>query len=226
MAAKIVRMCKILTKFSGSVHDYYHQKSHVQLATTPSKAVLLLVGCLVVFTPTVQAKTYVEFAEALVGNLPADAQVREDLEAQLAAEANQYRRAKGVAILKASPAMQKAARAQAIDMMLNGFVGHKASSGHSFETRMRAFMDNPMMMPKMAENAARETQKGEANAAKARRLFQQWVDSRPHRKALLNGTYKFVSTGVVQRGNKIWAIQIFFAPLPGDGKPAGSGGLY
>jgi hypothetical protein len=31
---------------------------------------------------------------------------------------------------------------------------------------------------------------------------------------LLNSGYKFVSTGVVQRGNKIWAVQIFFAPLP------------
>ncbi len=83
-----------------------------------------------------------------------------------------------------------------------------------------------MMMPRMAENAARDTQKGEADAGKARRLFQQWVESRPHRKTLLNSGYKFVSTGVVQRGNKIWAVQIFFAPLPEGVKVLGGSGLY
>ena len=125
------------------------------------------------------------------------------------------------------PALRDAARAQAIDMMLNGYVGHKASSGHEFDSRMRAFLGSPiMMMPRMAENAARDTQKGEADAGKARRLFQQWVESRPHRKTLLNGGYKFVSTGVVQRGNKIWAVQIFFAPLPEGMKVLGGSGLY
>jgi uncharacterized protein YkwD len=91
---------------------------------------------------------------------------------------------------------------------------------------MRAFLGISMGLPQMAENAARDTQKGEADPAKARRLFQQWVESRPHRKSLLNGDYKFVSTGVVQRGNKIWAVQIFFAPLPEGVNVNGSGGLY
>ena len=133
----------------------------------------------------------------------------------IAGQANAYRQSKGIASLQASPRLRDAARAQAIDMMLNGYVGHKSSSGHEFDSRMRAFLGSPiMMMPRMAENAARDTQKGEADAGKARRLFQQWVESRPHRKTLLNSGYKFVSTGVVQRGNKIWAVQIFFAPLP------------
>ena len=162
------------------------------------------------------AKTYLETALGSLKNLPADARIREDLEAEIAAQANAYRQSKGVQPLQSSPLLQKAARAQAIDMMLNGYVGHKASTGHEFDSRMRAFLalGNPFTMPQMAENAARETQKGEADAAKAQRLFQQWVESRPHRKALLNSGYKFVSTGVVQRGNKIWAVQIFFAPLP------------
>ena len=118
------------------------------------------------------------------------------------------------------------ARAQAVDMMLNGYVGHKSSSGHEFDSRMRAFVGSSlMMMPRMGENAARDTQKGEADESKARRLFQQWVESRPHRKTLLNSSYKFVSTGVVQRGNKIWAVQIFFAPLPDDANDQG-GSVY
>ena len=172
------------------------------------------------------AKTYLEIARGSLKNLPAEARLREDLEAVIASQANAYRQSKGVKALQASPLLRDAARAQAVDMMLNGYVGHRASSGQEFDTRMRAFLGNPYELPQMAENAARDTQKGEADAAKARRLFQQWVESRPHRKTLLNGGYKFVSTGVVQRGNKIWAVQIFFAPLPEGMKVNGSGGLY
>ena len=173
------------------------------------------------------AKTYLEIALGSLKNLPADARIREDLEAVIAEQANVYRKSKGVASLQVSPQLRDAARAQAIDMMLNGYVGHKASSGHEFDSRMRAFLGSPiMMMPRMAENAARDTQQGEANAGKARRLFQQWVESRPHRKTLINSGYKFVSTGVVQRGNKIWAVQIFFAPLPEGVRVLGGSGLY
>ncbi len=173
------------------------------------------------------ARTYLEIARSSLKNLPADARIREDLEAVIAGQANTYRQSKGVASLKASQKLREAARAQAIDMMLNGYVGHKASSGHEFDSRMRAFLGSPiMMMPRMAENAARDTQKGEADAGKARRLFQQWVESWPHRKTLLNSSYKFVSTGVVQRGNKIWAVQIFFAPLPEGMEVSGGSGLY
>ena len=176
--------------------------------------------------PETGAKTYLETALGSLKNLPAEARIREDLEAEIAAEANAYRQSNGVDRLQSSPLLRDAARAQAVDMMLNGYVGHKASSGQEFDSRMRAFLGSPLMMPRMAENAARDTQKGEADAAKARRLFQQWVESRPHRKTLINSGYKFVSTGVVQRGNKIWAVQIFFAPLPEGMKVLGSGGLY
>jgi uncharacterized protein YkwD len=174
------------------------------------------------------AKTYLEIARGSLKNLSAEGHLREDLEAVIASQANAYRQSKGVKALQSSPLLRDAARAQAIDMMLNGYVGHKASTGQEFDSRMRAFLSlgNPFSMPQMAENAARDTQKGEANSAKARRLFQQWVESRPHRKTLLNSGYAFVSTGVVQRGNKIWAVQIFFAPLPEGVKVNGIGGLY
>ncbi len=173
-----------------------------------------------------EAKTYLEIALGSLKSLPGDARLRGDLEAEIAALANSYRQSKGIGPLTASPLLRDAARAQAVDMMLNGYVGHRASSGHEFDSRMRAFLASPMSLPQMAENAARDTQKGEANATKARNLFQQWVGSRSHRKTLLNSGYKFVSTGVVQRGNKIWAVQIFFAPLPEGMKAGGSGDLY
>lgn len=160
------------------------------------------------------AETYVQFAKAMVANLPGDSQFRPDLEAQLAKAANSFRASKGTKSLMADDQFQLAARAHAADMMLNNFVGHKSSHGEQFDSRMSAFLGSPMFLPRMAENAARDTQKGEADAAKAQRLFQQWVDSRPHRKALLNGTYRYVSTGVVQRGNNIYAVQIFWSQPP------------
>ena len=197
------------------------------LVATLCKYMLIWLILSPVLTFGAQATTYLEIALGSLKNLPADARIREDLEAVIAGQANAYRQSKGIASLQASLKLRDAARAQAIDMMLNGYVGHKASSGHEFDSRMRAFLGSPvMMMPRMAENAARDTQKGEADAGKARRLFQQWVESRPHRKTLLNGSYKFVSTGVVQRGNKIWAVQIFFAPLPEGVKVLGGSGLY
>jgi uncharacterized protein YkwD len=173
-----------------------------------------------------QAKTYVEIARGMLKNLPGDAHIRDDLETELFMQANAYRATRGVGALKPSELMQEAARAQAVDMMLNNFVGHRSSSGYEFDSRMRYFLGNPAQIPQMGENAARETQKGEADIGKADRLFQQWVHSAPHRKSLINGGYKFVSTGVVQRGNKIWAVQIFFAPPPNDIKASGSDGLY
>jgi uncharacterized protein YkwD len=188
--------------------------------------VVLLAGLAIGLIGEATAATYVEIARGLIKNLPADAKLRNDLEVELLRQANAYRAGKGVGTLRGSDLMQEAARAQAIDMMTNNFVGHRSSSGYEFDSRVRYFLGNPPTIPQMAENAARDTQKGEADAGKAGRLFQQWVHSAPHRKTLVNSGYKFVSTGVVQRGNKIWAVQIFWAPMPSDIKPLGTNGLY
>ena len=72
---------------------------------------------------------------------------------------------------------------------------------------MRVFASDITRYPAMAENAARQDGDGGESAAQ---LFQQWVKSPPHRKALVSLAYNFVSTGVVQRGNNIWAVQIFW----------------
>jgi uncharacterized protein YkwD len=226
-----MKECVKLLDWTEGQMDYFTRKAGTfgtpGIIATLCKYTLiwLILGPILTFES--QAKTYLEIALGSLKNLPADTRIREDLEGVIAGQANAYRQSKGVSPLQASPKLRDAARAQAVDMMLNGYVGHKASSGHEFDSRMRAFLGSPvMMMPRMAENAARETQKGEADASKARRLFQQWVDSRPHRKTLINSGYKFVSTGVVQRGNKIWAVQIFFAPLPEGMKVLGGSGLY
>lgn len=158
-----------------------------------------------------EAGPYLDYATQLNRSPPAGSKFRPDLEDQLVGLANAYRAGQDRAALTPDKRFQEAARAHAADMMLNGFMGHKASTGHDFDSRMRVFVDDVTRFPSMAENAARDTQKTPVGAAKARALFQQWVKSRPHRKALTSGSYQFVSTGVIQRGNSIWAVQIFFA---------------
>jgi uncharacterized protein YkwD len=157
------------------------------------------------------AGPYLDYATGLNANPPQGSRFRPDLEELLAKLANNYRAGEGKGPLKADSAFREAARAHAADMMVHNFMGHKASTGHDFDSRMRVFVDDITRFPAMGENAARDTQKTPVDEAKAKALFQQWVNSSPHRKALRSRDYQFVSTGVIQRGNSIWAVQIFFA---------------
>lgn len=177
-------------------------------------ALLLLAAALVVGLSSGElaaAGRYRDFAAGLNANPPAGSKFRPDLEQKLSELANAYRAQEGKESLTPDPMFQVAARAHAADMMINGFMGHRSSTGQDFDSRMRSFVDDITKFPGMAENAARDTQKTPVDAAKARALFSQWVKSRPHRKALVSRNYQFVSTGVIQSGNKIWAVQIFFA---------------
>lgn len=170
---------------------------------------VLMIG-LLVGPGIAAAETYQSYATRITANPPAGAKFRPDLERQLAEAANAYRRQEGKEPLQASDLFVLAARAHAADMMINNFIGHRASTGHNFDSRIRTFVDDITRFPAMAENAARESQKTPVSAAKARHLFQQWIDSRSHRRALLSRDYAFVSTGVVQRGTTLWAVQIFW----------------
>ncbi len=123
--------------------------------------------------------------------------------------ANAYRSGKKLQPLESDDVFLTAARAQATDMMMNDFIGHRASDGTPFERRLRALAGNIQRFGTVGENAARQSQKTPADEAKAASLFQQWVDSRPHRANLNKSDYAFVATGVVQRGTTIWAIQVF-----------------
>lgn len=173
--------------------------------------VAMFAAVLVALPRSSQAETYGEFAAGLLHNLPAGARFRPDLEAVMAGLASRYRLGEGKAPLQASNVFRDAARAHAADMMLNGFVGHRASTGHHFDSRMRVFAGDITRFPAMAENAARASGKGSADAAKARRLFQQWIGSAAHRRTLLKRDYQFVASGVVERHGQLWAVQIFWA---------------
>ena len=153
---------------------------------------------------------YRDFVEGLNANPPDGSSFRPDLEAVLVSLASAYRVEEGKEPITPDDTFQAAARAHAADMMLNGFMGHNASTGLSFQGRMQALVGDVTKYPSIGENAARDTQDTPVDEDKARALFRQWVKSRTHRKVMVNRSFRFVSTGVIARGNKIWAVQIFF----------------
>jgi uncharacterized protein YkwD len=155
------------------------------------------------------APAYRAYAEQLIRQPPEGVAIRSDLESLLDGLAQQARAAKKRPLV-ASEYFKTAARAQAIDMVLGDFVGHTSLKGYSFRARFAAFAEDPEQFPARGENAARERSGGAAGEAKARKLFQQWLDSGGHRRNLMNRSYNRVSTGVVQKGDHLYAVQMFW----------------
>jgi len=155
---------------------------------------------------------YRDHARAVLTNLPQGVQLRPDLEALLDGHASRYRVSQGYGALTRSGLVRDAARTQAVEMLLGGYVGHHSPSGYRFRARFEAFAGDGNNA--YAENAARATGAGAANAAKLAKLFRQWVSSRGHRRNMVQRSYRYVSSGVVQRGNVLYAVQIYFERLP------------
>lgn len=174
-------------------------------------AMLVAAGCMVAMPPLAMAASYGDFARAITSSLPEGARFRPDLEEALVRMVNGYRSSKGRARLAADKTFQLAARAQAADMMLNNFMGHRASTGHDLKSRTEAFAGDSLIFPAIGENAARDLRNTPAGEAKARALLDMWVNSSGHRKNLTSRNFTLVSTGVIERDGKLWAVQIYFA---------------
>ena len=160
--------------------------------------------------PQAEAGTYRDFVSGLNAGPPGGSRFRPDLEAALASLVSAYRVEEGKEPITPDDTFLTAARAHAADMMLNGFMGHTSSSGLSFQGRMQALVGDVTKYPSIGENAARDTQATPVDEGKARAILTQWINSRTHRKVMVNRSFRFVSTGVIARDNKIWAVQIFF----------------
>lgn len=182
----------------------------LNMASVMAPLLALLLGLAAMAMPAAAGR-YLDYARGLNASPPEGSRFRPDLEAELAALASAYRQDQGKEPVIADGMLEAAARAHAADMMLHGFMGHSASTGHSLQARISAFVGDASRFPSLGENAARDTGGGPADAAKARALFTQWVKSRTHRKVMVNRSFRYVSTGVIERGGKIWAVQIFFA---------------
>lgn len=163
---------------------------------------------------------YAYYARALLSKLPENAGARPDLEDYLNKLVSSYRQSKGRKGLIASDLMREAARAQAADMMFTGKSNHQSRSGHSFDQRFGAYVDDVELYRARGENAASDRKKGPADESKARALFALWLASGGHRRNLMKRDYEYVSTGVIQRGNELWAVQMFWSkPVPPNSNP-------
>ncbi len=154
-------------------------------------------------------ETYVELASRLVASAEAQQAFAPGLEASLLRLINAHRVALGKKALREAPQLQLAARAQAMDLMGQGRVGHVSSGGHDFDSRMRALRNGAMVLPSMAENAARVSKAVGDDDALARKLVAQWLGSPPHRHELESNDYVAVATGVVHINGQVYADQIF-----------------
>jgi len=170
---------------------------------------LLVTGFLLVPLPALAS--YRDYAHTLVTSPPNGAKLRPDLEILLDEMASAYRTGRSRPSLEASDLLREAARAQAIDNMRRGKSSHRSGRGEEFGTRFSAYMIDAELYAARGENAASDRRKDAADEAKARRVFKSWLDSSGHRKNLMSRDYEFVSTGVVQRGNELWAVQIFWS---------------
>lgn len=171
---------------------------------------------LIVFWPQSAGarETYVQYADRILAEPPEGAAVRPDLEAAVLRATNAYLSSEGLKPLKkADDVLVKAARAQALDLLLQGGMGHVSKNGYNFESRMRAFHPGQMFLSPMAENAARLRNTGLSDSGKAQALVQQWIKSHGHRKNMVNRTYVSIGIGVVSRGKDIYAVQIFSGPM-------------
>lgn len=166
----------------------------------------------IAFAPvTAHASDYARYAHSVLVSLPDTAKARSDLEDYLDKRVSGYRAENGRKRLIASDMLREAARAQAADMMYAGKSMHISRKGHKFADRFGAYVEDIDLFAARGENAASDRRKSPADKAKAEKLFQSWLDSGGHRRNLMLRDYEFVSTGVIQRGNELWAVQMFWS---------------
>jgi uncharacterized protein YkwD len=158
-------------------------------------------------------ETYQQFSQRLLATPPKGSVIKPDLEVAILMATNSFRKSKGLRALKpASEELRNAARVQAMDLLDMGKMGHVASTGHDFAARMRALRPGQMILPVMAENAARQTKKKLSSAENASSLVQQWITSASHRRNMADASFVTIAIGVVQRGDVVYAVQIFSGP--------------
>ncbi len=171
--------------------------------------VVVWLCCTLICGPAMARETYVQLSARLVAQAEQAHAFSPGIEAALLRLVNAHRLSIGRKALREAPDLQIAARAQAADLMGQGRVGHISSGGHDFDSRMRALRNGAMVLPAMAENAARVSKADGDDEAIARKLVAQWLASPPHRHELDSMDYVAVATGVVHANGQVYADQIF-----------------
>ena len=161
---------------------------------------------------TAIAESYAPFLSRLLAQGNAQNLFQPAVEQQLLGLVNGFRRSHGLIALADDASLKGAARGHAVDMALHNFLGHSATSGHDFDSRMHALRPGVMVLPAMGENAATMHLATGGVQAVAQQLFQAWLSSPPHLHTMLSRDYIRVATGVAVYGGKAYADQIFVGP--------------
>jgi uncharacterized protein YkwD len=184
----------------------------IRLSSVPRLFLGLVTSSFLCAATSEARETYSAFAQRLTNIQDQNVKFRPDLEKVVLQAVNQYRLSKGKKALIRSDENSVAARAHAMDMALHDFVGHRSSTGQNFDSRMRALKDGALFLPAMGENAARVSSDEPADQAKAMKLVSQWIKSPSHRRAMVSVSFNYASVGIVQKGTKLYAVQIFSGP--------------
>jgi uncharacterized protein YkwD len=141
-------------------------------------------------TPTL-ARRVASLAVAFCLALPIAAQaapgtpVLDPEEQALCTQVNGFRAQNGLAPLKLSVALTKSSKWQSADMASNDYLDHTDSLGRSFSRRITVFGYRGGLR---SENVA-------GGSAGAAATLDQWQQSAPHRKNLLNRNLKVIGIG-------------------------------
>ena len=106
----------------------------------------------------------------------------------------QVRASKGARRLRRDGRLTKAARAQAVDMVVRDFFGHVSPTGRSFSQRIQiAGYRRSAKRWSVGETLAF----GTGRRGTPRRLVRSWLSSPAHRAALLSRSWKHIGVSVV-----------------------------
>jgi uncharacterized protein YkwD len=109
-------------------------------------------------------------------------------------QVNTYRAQNGLAPVKASVTLTKAARWMSADMAANGYFSHTDSLGRLFSTRLGSF---GYRGSNVSENLA-------AGAAGGGATLNLWQNSAPHNQNLLNPAWKSIGIGRAYGANSTY----------------------
>jgi len=117
---------------------------------------------------------------------------RNALEDDVLAEINNLRRSRGLATLRMSSALRRAADAHSGAMVVRGFFAHESSDGSAFWKRVARYYPRRGGSWSVGENLLWSSP--DIDAATALRM---WLNSPPHRKILLTPNWREVGLSAV-----------------------------
>jgi uncharacterized protein YkwD len=102
---------------------------------------------------------------------------------------NAVRQSRGLAVLRAAPALGRSARAHARSMVARGYFGHDSSDGASAAERIRRYYPGAWVG---------ETLLWRSPGVSAQQVVGLWMNSPPHRRVLLHPAFRDIGVGVVR----------------------------